>query len=394
MEWRCTMHGLIPPVDFLADTVHSGVRRRNAVLGGILALVAVTGGALALYVSHDSACPAPPALGALVPSMQAIVYRCYGGPEVLKLERVAKPALEDRKVLIKVKAASVNPLDWHYMRGVPYIVRIFAGVGTPHSITMGVDFAGTVEAVGKEVKRFKPGDDVFGAKGGAFGEYVSMDEDGPLALKPADITFEQAASVPIAGVTALQAMRDAGRIQAGQKVLINGASGGVGTFAVQIARSFGAEVTGVCSTRNLQLVRSIGAEHVIDYTREDFTRGAQKYDLILDTVGNHALSDLRRVLTPAGTAILIGGGGPEDGKWLWPLLGPVKALVYSHFVSQKFTFMLADDNKEDLGLLAGMMQAGKLTPVIDRRYPLKEVPAAVAYLEQGHARGKVLIDVP
>jgi NADPH:quinone reductase-like Zn-dependent oxidoreductase len=370
------------------------MRRRNAVLGGILAFLAVTGGAFALYVSHDSACPAPPALASGVPSMQAIVYRCYGGPEVLKLEQVEKPAPADQKVLIKVKAASVNPLDWHYMRGLPYIVRLYAGVGAPESITMGVDFAGTVEAVGKDVKRYKPGDEVFGAKGGAFGEYVSMLEDRSLALKPANISFEQAASVPIAAVTALQALRDVGRVQPGQKVLINGASGGVGTFAVQIAKSYGAEVTGVCSTRNLQLVHSIGADHVIDYTREDFTLGTQKYDLILDTVGNRALSDLRRVMTPNGTAILIGGGGPNDGKWLWPLLGPVKAMAYSHFVSQKFKFMLADDNKEDLNVLADLMRTGKVTPVIDRRYPLSEVPAAMAYLEQGHARGKVVIDVP
>jgi NADPH:quinone reductase-like Zn-dependent oxidoreductase len=325
--------------------------------------------------------------------MKAIVYRCYGGPEVLKFEDVEKPALADNKVLIRVHAASLNPLDWHYMRGLPYILRLGAGVGAPEDDTMGVDFAGTVEAVGTNVRRFKPGDDVFGMKGGAFGEYVSVAEDRALALKPANLTFEQAAAVPIAANTALQALRDKGRIHTGEKVLINGASGGVGTFAVQIAKSFGAEVTGVCSTRNLQLVHSIGADHVIDYTREDFTRGSQTYDLILDTVGNHALSELRRVLSPTGTAVMIGGGSPNDERWLGPLVGLIKPMLYSRIVSQKFPVLLAEGNKDDLAILADLMRSGKLTPVIDRRYPLEQVPAAIAYLEQGHARGKVVIDV-
>lgn len=365
--------------------------RRYKILGGILAFVAVTLAALALYVSHDSACQPAQALPADAQRMKAIVYRCYGGPEVLKFEDVEKPALADSKVLIKVQAASVNPLDWHYMRGLPYIVRIEAGVGAPENITMGVDFAGIVEAVGKGVKRFKPGDEVFGAKGGAFGEYVSMAEDRALTLKPANMTFEQAAAVPIAAITALQALRDKGKIQRGQKVLINGASGGVGTFAVQIARSFGAEVTGVCSTRNTQLVGSIGADHVIDYTREDFTRGSQHYDLIVDTVGNRSLSELRRVLTPAGTVVNV--GGPSNGEWLGPLTGLIKAMLYSPLVSQKFTFVLAELNQKDLEVLRELMQAGKLTPVIDRRYPLSEVPAAIEYLEAGHARGKVVINL-
>ncbi len=352
----------------------------------------VTLAGLALYVSHDSACPTSQPLASNAQRMKAVVYRCYGGPEVLKLEDVEKPALEDNEALVKVHAASVNPLDWHFMRGLPYLVRIVAGVGAPDDITMGVDFAGIVEAVGKDVKRFKPGDEVFGAKGGALGEYVSMSEDGAVAFKPANMTFEQAASVPVSAIAALQALRDEGKIQRGQKVLINGASGGVGTFAVQIAKSFGVEVTGVCSTRNVEMVSSIGADHVIDYTKEDFTQGSQQYDLIIDTVRNHTLPDLRRAMTPTGTAVLVGAsGGPNGEQWLWPITGPIKAMVYSGFVSQKFPNLLADENKEDLAVLGDLMQTGQLTPVIDRRYPLSEVPSAIAYLEQGHARGKVLI---
>jgi len=369
------------------------MKLRYKILNSILLLLVAVIAAFAMYVSHDSACRAPPIVPTGTPGMKAIVYTCYGGSVVLRYADVAKPALAADKVLIKVHAASVNPLDWHYMRGLPYIVRLSAGVGAPEDISMGVDFAGTVEAVGANVTRFKPGDEVYGAKGGAFGQYVSMAEDRALTLKPANITFEQAAAVPIAAITALQALRDTAKVRAGQKVLINGASGGVGTFAVQIAKSYGAEVTGVCSTRNVSLVRSIGADHVIDYTQEDFTKSSQKYDVILDTVGNRDLSDLRKVLTPTATVILIGGGGPNDGKWLWPLAGPVKSMLYTRFVSQNFQFMLANLNKDDLAVLSDLMQAGKLTPVIDRRFRLDEVPAAIDYLEQGHARGKVIINV-
>ena len=367
------------------------MKRRYKILGAIAGLLVATISAGMLYVGHDAACRAPPAALAGAPLMKAIVYRCYGGPEVLKLEDVAKPVLADNKILIKVHAASANPLDWHYMRGLPYLVRLDAGVGAPEDITMGVDFAGIVEAVGKDVKRFKPGDEVFGAKGGAFGEYVSMAENRAVALKPANMSFEQAAAVPIAAITALQALRDKGHLQRGQKVLINGASGGVGTFAVQIAKSLGADVTGVCSTRNVQMVRSIGADHVIDYSKEDFTDGSLKFDLIFDTVGNHSLSELRRALVPKATAILIAGRGSQGEQWLWPILGPAEAAAYSWFVSQTFAGFLAEENKEDLAVLGTLMQAGKLTPVIDRRYPLSETPAAIAYLEAGHARGKVVI---
>jgi NADPH:quinone reductase-like Zn-dependent oxidoreductase len=276
------------------------------------------------------------------------------------------------------------------MRGTPYIMRIDAGFGRPKISRLGVDFAGTVEAVGKKVTRFRPGDEVFGGRTGAFAEYVTIREDRTLALKPANLSFEQAAAVPIAAITALQALRDKGRIEAGQKVLINGASGGVGTFAVQIARSFGAEVTGVCSTRNVDMVRSIGADHVFDYTKEDFTRSGQRYDLIVDMVGNHPLSAYRQVLNPDGTFVIVGG---PDGKWLGPMINPIVALMMSPFVSQEFGMILAELNQEDLNILSDLLQSGKVTPVIDRTYPLSEVPEAIRYLETGRARGKVIITV-
>ena len=367
------------------------MRLRYKILGVTLVLVAVALLSLALALSHDSACGPAPVLPHKTQLMKAIVHRCYGSPDVLKLEDIEKPTAVDDQVLVKVHAASVNPLDWHYMRGTPYLVRLDSGFGKPENPRLGVDFAGTVEAVGKNVKRFKPGDEVFGGKFGAFAEYVSVREDRALVLKPANLTFEQAASVPIAAITALQGLRDKGQIQPGQKVLINGASGGVGTFAVQIAKSFGAEVTGVCSTRNVAMVRSIGADHVIDYTQEDFTQGGQHYDLILDNVGSHSLLEYRRALNPKGIFVIV--GGPSNGQWIGPLSIPIKALMLSPFVSQKFLPFLAELDQKDLTILGDLMQAGKVTPVIDRRYKLSEVPAAIQYLEEGHARGKVVISV-
>jgi len=366
---------------------------RRKITGAVLLLVAVGLASLALTLSHDSACGPAPSLPKDAKLMKAIVYRCYGPPDVLKLEDIEKPTAADNEVLVKVHAAAVNPLDWHYMRGKPYLMRMEAGLGTPKNSRLGVDFAGTVEAVGRNVKRFKPGDEVFGGKYGAFAEYVSVAEDRALVLKPANLTFEQAASVGVAAITALQALRDQGKIQPGQKVLINGASGGVGTFAVQIAKSFGAEVTGVCSTRNVDMVRSIGADQVIDYTKEDFTERAQRYDVILDNVGNRSLLDIRRVLNPEGKYVLIGGGGPDAGPWIGPFIGPIKALVLSKFVSQDMGMFLADLNQEDLTVLSDLMQAGKVTPVIDRRYKLSEIAEAIRYLEEGHARGKVVINL-
>jgi NADPH:quinone reductase-like Zn-dependent oxidoreductase len=365
--------------------------RRYKVLSVVLILMLVALSSLALVLSHDSPCGAAQPVPANTQAMKAIVYRCYGSPDVVKLEDIAKPTPADDRVLIKVHAASVNPLDWHYMRGNPYIMRAMVGWGTPDDIRLGVDFAGTVEAVGKNVTRFKPGDEVFGGADGAFAEYVSVREKGSLALKPANLTFEQAAAVPVAGVTALQALRDKGKVQPGQKVLINGASGGVGTFAVQISKALGADVTGVCSTRNLAMVESIGADHVIDYSREDFAKGSQRYDLILDLVGNRRLLENIRVLKPNGIYVGIGGGGPNDGGFIGPLAGPIKEFMLSPFVSQKFLFFTAELKNEDLTILRDLMQAAKVTPVIDRRYRLSETAEAIRYVEQGHARGKVVI---
>lgn len=350
----------------------------------VLLVLVVAGAALWLLI------PAPiPFLGSGEP-MKAIVYHEYGSPDVLRFEQTEKPLPNDNQVLIKVRAASVNPLDWHYMRGEPYLVRMEAGLRKPQDTRMGADVAGRIEAVGKNVTQFKPGDEVFGTSGGAFAEYALASAK-KVALKPANITFEQAAAVPIAALTALQGLRDKGKLRTGQKVLINGASGGVGTFAVQIAKSFGADVTGVCSTRNAEMVRSIGADRVVDYTKEDFTQGTQRYDVILDNVGNHSLSEYRRVMNPKAIYVMV--GGPSDGKWIGPMSGAVKAMVVSPFVSQDFSMMLATINAQDLLILQKLLEAKIVTPVIDRTYPLSEVPAAIRYLEQGHARGKVIITV-
>jgi NADPH:quinone reductase-like Zn-dependent oxidoreductase len=366
------------------------MKLRYKILSVIGVLAAVSASALAIAISHNSPCGAapPPANASL---MKAVVYRCYGAPEVLKLEQIPQPPQADKRMLVKVHAASVNPLDWHYMRGEPYLMRLGAGIGVPDDIHMGVDFAGTVVSVGKDVTRFKPGDAVFGGKGGAFGEYVSVAESGSVALKPINMTFEQAAAVPIAAVTALQALRDKGKLRAGQTVLINGASGGVGTYAVQIAKAYGADVTGVCSTKNLSLVKSIGADQVVDYTQEDFTKGSRQYDLILDTVGTHALSEYRHVLKPQGALVIV--GSLDKGPWLGPLSGTIDAMLYSPFVSQQMNFLFADLNPGDLNELRELIQAGKVQSVIDKRYALSDVPEAIRYLEQGHARGKVVIAV-
>jgi NADPH:quinone reductase-like Zn-dependent oxidoreductase len=361
---------------------------RYKIVSVILLFVVAALSSLALVVSYDSACEPAPLLSGDKELMKAVVYRCYGSPDVLEFGDIEKPAVADNEVLVKIQAASVNPLDWHYMRGSPYIMRLGSGLGAPENTRLGVDFSGTVEAVGRNVKQFKPGDEVFGGKTGAFAEYVTVREDRALAPKPDKVTFEQAAAAPIAAITALQALRDKGQLKPGQKVLINGASGGVGTFAVQIAKSFGAEVTGVCSTRNLEMVRSIGADHVIDYTREDYTKTGQRYDLIVDMVGNHSLLENRDALNPEGHFVIVGGA---KGDWLGPLVAPIKAMMLSPFVDQKFVMLLAQMKKEDLAFLGDLMQAGKVTPVIDRRYRLGEVPEAIRYSEEGHARGKIVI---
>jgi NADPH:quinone reductase-like Zn-dependent oxidoreductase len=333
---------------------------------------------------------ATPAAGA---RMKAYVYRDFGSPDVLRLEEVDKPIPTDNQLLIRVRGLSVNPLDWHYMEGTPYLGRLFEfGILKPANQRLGVDYAGTVEAVGKNVTTFKPGDEVYGNRFGAFAEYICA-TDKALALKPANLTFEQAASIPVAAVTALQGLRDKGNLQAGQKVLINGASGGVGTFAVQLAKTMGAEVTGVCSGRNVELVRSIGADHVIDYTKEDFTKSGQRYDLIIDNVGNRSVLECARVLKPQGKLVMIGGGGPEDQGFIGPLINPIKMLLLKPFVSQEVGSMLAQMNQKELTILADLIQSGKVTPVIDKTYPFSGLPEAMRYLETGRARGKVVVTV-
>jgi len=324
--------------------------------------------------------------------MKAICYRNYG-VDNLKLEEVEKPTPTDNEVLVRVRAAALNPIDGHFLRGAA-ISRLILGLRKPRFTRFGSDFAGAIESAGKNVTQFKSGDEVFGVKRGAMAEYVCARAAREVTLKPANVTFAQAASVPIAALTALQGLRDKGHIKAGQRVLINGASGGVGTFAVQIAKSFGAHVTGVCSTGNVDLVRSIGADRVIDYTKEDFTNGAERYDLIYDLVGNHSFSDRRRVLTPNGICIIAGVGGAGLHPESWARLGgTLKALFLSVFVKQKFIALVAKLSKEDLGLFSDLMQAGKVTPVIDRTYQLGDAADAVRYLEEGHARGKVVITV-
>ncbi len=321
--------------------------------------------------------------------MRAAIYNRYGPPDVVHIRDVDEPTPKEDEALIKVRAASINPLDWHFMRGTPYLVRLMTGLGKPKITRLGVDVAGQVQAVGRNVTEFRPGDEVFGTCRGALAEYACTSESA-LVMKPENVTFEQAASVPVAAFTALQGLRDKGQVQAGQKVLINGAAGGVGTFAVQIAKWFGADVTGVCSSRNLEMVRSIGADRAMDYTREDFTTSEQRYDLIFDLVGNHSLSAFRRVLKPRGIYIGAGGGGPEVHS-LDVLAGAIETLLLSLFVSEKLVTFLARANKKDLTTICELIKSGTVAPVIDKRFPLSEVPEALRYLEQGHARGKVVI---
>jgi len=331
--------------------------------------------------------------GAPTNPMKAIVYCDYGVAN-LKLEEIEKPVANDDQILVRVRAASINPYDWHFVEGTPYVMRAMGvGLRKPKDTRLGVDFAGTVEAVGKNVTQFKPGDEVFGGRGGAFAQYVCPRATRAVALKPASVSFEDAASVNIAGITALQAVRDKGKVQPGQKVLINGASGGVGTFAVQIAKSLGAEVTGVCSTRNVDLVKSLGADQVIDYTKEDFTKSDQKYDVILDNVANHPLSACRKVLTPKGKYVLIGGGSANQQGVIGIMAKPFQAMILSWFGNQKMGMMMAEMKQTDLQFMADLMQNGKLKPVIDRTYKLAETADAIRYVEEGHARGKVIITV-
>ncbi len=319
--------------------------------------------------------------------MNAAVYSRYGPPEVVQIRDVEKPIPKDNEVLIKIFAASVNPVDWHFMRGKPAFVRLIAGgLRKPKIARLGIDAAGQVEAVGTKVTQFKPGDDVFGACRGAFAEYVCPLE-GRLALKPAKISFEDAASIPTVGLTALQGLRDKGRIQSGHKVLVDGASGGLGTFAVQIAKSFGAEVTAVCSTRKMDTARSIGADYMIDYTSEDFTKSGQRYDLIFAANAYHSIFDYRRALSKNGIYVFAGGGMAQMSQIM--LLGRLLSTIGT----KKLRFFVTKMSKKDLVFLGDLVANGKVVPVIDRRYPLSEVPDAIRYLEEGHAQGKVVITV-
>lgn len=316
--------------------------------------------------------------------MRAIVQNAYGSPDVLQLKQVADPLIKENEVLVRVYAAALNAGDVFSLRGSPWLARFSVGFPRPKDYILGWDMAGRVEAVGERVTRFRPGDEVFASCGHTLAEYVSVAED-KAATKPINLTFAQAAAVPTAAITALQGLRDAGKVRAGQQSLIHGASGGVGTFAVQIAKAFGAHVTGVCSTRNVDMVRSLGADHVIDYTREDFTQGSRRYDLILDNVASHSFADLRRVLTPQGVIVPNSGHGGMSYV--------LRAFVLSPFTRQVTGMYLASPNAQDLGFLKELIETGKLRPVIDRTYPLHQTPAAFRYLKESHARGKVVITI-
>ncbi|WP_028568923.1 NAD(P)-dependent alcohol dehydrogenase [Salinispora tropica] len=322
--------------------------------------------------------------------MKGIRYYAYGSSDVLTLQDLEMPAVGDDDVLVRVRAASVNPLDWHMMRGSPYITRAQGGLTRPKTNTLGFDLAGQVEAVGSNVTTFHVGDEVFALRQGAFAEYVTMPHDSGVQKKPTGLTLEQAASVPVAALTAYQALRHHGRLQPGHRLLVNGAAGGVGTFAVQIGKALGAEVTGVCSSRNVGLVRDLGADHIIDYNKEKFIHSGQRYDVVLDNVGNHPLLACRRVLTPRGTLLLNSGTG---NGLLGPLARVLRGLTLSMFVRQRLVFFVASPKQDDLAALCDLFESGKVTPVIDRTYPLSEVPEAISYLERGHARGKVVITV-
>jgi NADPH:quinone reductase-like Zn-dependent oxidoreductase len=324
-------------------------------------------------------------------TMRAAVYSEYGSPDVLELREIEKPVPEDDEVLVRVRAASVNPFDWHMLTGVPYIVRMMNGLRRPKSDRLGADFAGTVEEIGSNVTEFRVGDDVFGVRTGAFGEYVCVREEGAIAHKPDNLSHEEAAAVGVAALTALQGLRDQAQVRSGQKVLINGASGGVGTFAVQIAKALGAEVTGVCSSANVERARSLGADRVVDYTREDFTRDEERYDAFLDIAGNRSWRECRRILNPDARLVCV--GGPKTGRFVGSFGRRVVDRLASTRTSQKVVLFIAKPDKDDLETLSGLLEAGTVTPVVDRRYELGEVREALSYLAQGHAQGKIVVTV-
>ena len=359
----------------------------------LLGLCVVLGGAviaLAVTLSYTADCEPVAAVADGPDTMQAIRARCYGSTEVLTLETVAKPVPGPDELLVRVKAAAVNPLDYHYMRGSPYLMRMMSGIGRPKDIRAGVDFAGVVEAVGDEVTRFRVGDAVFGGASGAFAEYLTVGEDRGVAVKPENTSFEEAASMAIAALTALQALRDHGEVIADDRVLINGASGGVGSFAVQMAEAMGASVTGVCSTPNVPLVRALGADDVIDYRQEDYTTRSERYDVIVDMVGNHSPAKNHSMLADGGRYVLVGG---PKGDWFAPVKRPLQALWTSNFVDEKLVTFVASINSDDMKVLADMLAHEDIEPAIDRTYSLAEVPEAIRYSETQRARGKIIIDV-
>jgi NADPH:quinone reductase-like Zn-dependent oxidoreductase len=364
------------------------MKLRYKIIYGLLSILGLAAVALAITISYTSECTSPPGVTAGAETMKAVVSRCYGGPDALEYLDVEKPKPGPKDVIVAVRAAAVNPLDYHYMRGSPYLLRLARGIGKPKDQRMGADFSGVVAEIGDEVSKFAVGDAVFGGRSGAFAEYLLVPEDGAIAAIPDGVSFESAAAIGVAAVTALQALRDEGGLVAGEKVLINGASGGVGTYAVQIAKELGAEVHGVCSTRNVEMVRALGADHIFDYKKEDYTESGNEYDLVVDMVGNHSLNANRRVLKPNGRLVLVGG---PKGNWVAPLVPPLKAAMLSPFVDQPISVLLARLRGEDLEYLAGLLADGSLTSRIDTRYSLADTAEALRYLETQRARGKVII---
>lgn len=356
-----------------------------------LALLLIVGvAALALAISYDSDCPEPMATAQGDETFEAVTFACYGGTEVMQVSALAKPVPAANEVVVRVRSAGVNPLDWHYMRGSPYIMRLSSGIGAPSDHRMGVDFAGTVVAVGADVTRFKSGDAVFGGANGSFAEYVTIRETSAIALKPDNISFAQAGTVGIAGITALQALVDKGALREGQKVLVNGASGGVGTFAVQLAVAMGAEVTGVSSQRNHALLRNLGASHAIDYKQESYVESGKVYDLVIDMIGNHSPLAISKVLTPEGRLIIVGG---ESGDWIGPLKGPLRAMAQGPFMDQEVVVLMASLSYDGMNRLADFMREGQLTPAVGHTFSLGEIAEAIGLSESGRAQGKIAVSI-
>ncbi|MEM7281802.1 MAG: NAD(P)-dependent alcohol dehydrogenase [Pseudomonadota bacterium] len=366
------------------------MKLRYKILNGLVGFFVLSIVVLTLVLSHSSPCEPLEGDAVKGQTMQAIVGRCYGSADILELETLPRPMVSKNEVLVKIKAAAVNPLDWHYMRGSPYLMRLVSGIGKPKDVSVGVDFSGVVEAVGDEVTRFSPGDEVFGGASGAFAEYIVVTDERAVVHKPDSVSFVQAAALPIAAITALQAVRDKAGVKPGDRVLVNGASGGVGTYAVQIAKAYGAQVTGVCSTRNVELVQSLGADRVIDYKKASYAEDEAVYDVIIDMVGNHSMTANKNVLVPGGKLVMVGG---PKGNWIAPLINPLKAMFMKPFVDREFTTLLATMNQPDLTTLGELMEQGKLVSVIDRSFALRQVPAAIRYSESGRARGKIIIDM-